>query len=242
MLVSKQLGRLLPPFRTLALAVTLALPLTSITLSVSAANWSLIGENSSGESYYIDTDSLRRDGAIVWFWGRQNESYGYSTIYWSGDCNAKALRLREVYEYSLSGNLIDSGALGNSGPLSRVVPGSVGEILLDQACTLPVTQRSSTTASQSSTSSSRYSWKFPLSSCGDRYREGTWYPVFVNYGNLNRIRANYCGDAISATRTDTGVPSVMVASFTSYEKASAFARVVGGQVGDPYITGKSLKK
>ncbi|WNZ21935.1 SH3 domain-containing protein [Leptolyngbya sp. NK1-12] len=73
---------------------------------------------------------------------------------------------------------------------------------------------------------------FPLPTCGDRTSEpsGTWYSVFVDGGNIEEIRSQYCGDAISATRDKSGIPTVQVASFTSYAKALSLAKAVGGVV------------
>lgn len=75
---------------------------------------------------------------------------------------------------------------------------------------------------------------FPQPSCGDPPTPGaTWYPVFINEGNEEEIRRKYCGDADSRIRESTGRPAVLVASFTDREKAEAFAREVGGEVGEP---------
>jgi serine/threonine protein kinase, bacterial len=69
--------------------------------------------------------------------------------------------------------------------------------------------------------------------CGDPTSEGaTWYPVFVNNGDLAEIRRKYCADAFASKRED-GTPTVQVASFTSQERAAEFAQQVGGQVGKP---------
>jgi serine/threonine protein kinase, bacterial len=75
--------------------------------------------------------------------------------------------------------------------------------------------------------------------CGDPGGTGdTWYPVFINQGNLEQVRSQYCQDAIAKTRDD-GTPAVQVASFTSREKAESFAQKVGGEVGTAYQVGGS---
>lgn len=78
-------------------------------------------------------------------------------------------------------------------------------------------------------------FNFPSKSCGDSSSSETeaWYPVFVDNGDLETIRNNYCADAVSTKREDTGVKSVQVASFTSREKALALAGQIGGSVGQP---------
>jgi chemotaxis protein histidine kinase CheA len=77
-------------------------------------------------------------------------------------------------------------------------------------------------------------FQFPQDSCGDKSTDSnnTWYPVFVNGGNLDEIQQKYCKDAINATR-QTGEKAIQVASFTSGSKAQRFAKAVGGEVGEP---------
>lgn len=79
-------------------------------------------------------------------------------------------------------------------------------------------------------------FRFPQDSCGDKTAESTdlWYPVFIDEGDLDYIRSQYCGDATSANREKTGTPTVQLASFTDYERALRFAQAVGGEVGDGY--------
>jgi len=75
--------------------------------------------------------------------------------------------------------------------------------------------------------------------CGDQDGRGlSWYPVFINNANLGQIQRDYCQDAIAKTRDD-GTPTVQVASFTERSKAEAFAKKVGGDVGQPYQMGSS---
>lgn len=232
MLIKNKFPKLIKLF--VLLAVTLSAPLSSVTRPAFASNWLLVSERESGESEYIDADTIRRNGSTVWFWEKSVESYGkYSKSYWSGDCNARSIRLREFYEYTASGNIIRSFTPGDYGTLRRVVPDSVGEALLERACNSPQVQTPLPVVSQPPVNSSPYRWQFPLTSCGDRASSGTWWPVFINYGNVNTIRAKYCNDAIRVNRENTGVPAVMLASFSSYEKAAAFARKVGGEVGQP---------
>ncbi len=80
-----------------------------------------------------------------------------------------------------------------------------------------------------------YAFNFPQASCGDPPGSGSvWYPVFIDNGDLAAIQEQLCADALPTVRQDTGLPTVQVASFSSLEKAQAFARVVGGDVGSPY--------
>lgn len=83
--------------------------------------------------------------------------------------------------------------------------------------------------------SSSSSFNFPKASCGDKPTGGndTWYPVFVDGGDLETIRSQFCADAVSTVREDSQVESVQLASFTNYDKAVKFAQAVGGDVGKP---------
>jgi uncharacterized protein YgiM (DUF1202 family) len=76
-------------------------------------------------------------------------------------------------------------------------------------------------------------FKFPQATCGEEASTPSenWYPVYIDGAELSAIRSQYCGNAISEVRSNTGAPTVQVASFTSYEKAKKFATAVGGEVG-----------
>jgi hypothetical protein len=78
-------------------------------------------------------------------------------------------------------------------------------------------------------------FSFPKASCGDKSTGGndTWYPVFVDGGDLDTIRQQFCADAVATVRKDTKVPTVQLASFVSREQAIEFANAVGGDVGEP---------
>jgi hypothetical protein len=78
-------------------------------------------------------------------------------------------------------------------------------------------------------------FSFPKASCGDKSTSGndTWYPVFVDGGDLDTIRQQFCADAVATVRKDTKVPTVQLASFVSRDQAVEFANAVGGDVGQP---------
>jgi SH3-like domain-containing protein len=88
------------------------------------------------------------------------------------------------------------------------------------------------TPQPSASPDSSASFTFPMATCGDQASQpsDTWYSVFIDNGNINEIRSRYCGDAISTTHEKSGTPTVQVASFTSYARALALAKVIGGVV------------
>lgn len=82
------------------------------------------------------------------------------------------------------------------------------------------------------------SFRFPQSSCGDKSTGGddTWYPVFIDGGDLETVRRKFCADAVATQRKDTSVDTVQLASFTSRVKAVEFAQAVSGEVGEPTVS------
>jgi len=76
---------------------------------------------------------------------------------------------------------------------------------------------------------------FPLDSCGDKPSgsEDRWYPVFIDGTWLADIQHQYCKNAISKEKSQYRFEKVQLGSFTSYERASEFAKAVGGRVGKP---------
>ncbi|MBD3885399.1 SH3 domain-containing protein [Phormidium tenue FACHB-886] len=99
----------------------------------------------------------------------------------------------------------------------------------------PVSQVAPVAPSPLASPAATQTFQFPQPSCGDKPTGGqdTWYPVFINGGDVGKLRTQFCADSITTTRQDTGVRSVQLASFTSRQKADAFAQAVGGEVGAP---------
>jgi hypothetical protein len=79
-------------------------------------------------------------------------------------------------------------------------------------------------------------FQFPLNACGDAQSPSkTWYPVFIDGGDLTQVQQQFCRDAIRTIREDTSVRSIQVGSFSNRERAAHFAQVVGGEVGQPTL-------
>ncbi|WP_414586422.1 NACHT domain-containing protein [Scytonema sp. PCC 10023] len=118
--------------------------------------------------------------------------------------------------------------------LPEVTPTSVAS----QPPPTPAQTTPSPTVSQSpSTSTSSYKFEFPQASCGDKSADPdtAFFPVFIDDRTVEEVRSKYCADAYSVSnRQKTGKPSVQVASFSDRQKAEAFAREVGGEVGEPH--------
>lgn len=127
------------------------------------------------------------------------------------------------------------------GLMSRLAIAAVGA--LGMAACSPYSPSSETTATPSAATTSPQpgaamtpvaasEFVFPQNSCGDRVSDPstTWYPVYLDGANIEEVRTKYCRDAVSTIRAISGQPSVQVASFTSYDKALRFAKIVGGEV------------
>lgn len=80
---------------------------------------------------------------------------------------------------------------------------------------------------------------FPMDSCGDRDPGGVnvWYPVFVEYSEVNLfiLQRDYCRDAFRKRRTGSGIASIQVSSFRSRERAEEFARILGDRLGNAEV-------
>ena len=102
----------------------------------------------------------------------------------------------------------------------------LGSIALIAGCTAQSKNPTTSTSQASFT---------PKATCGDKPtgRNDTWYPVFIDRGDLQTIRRNFCADATSTVRKDSKVESVQLASFTNRDRAIEFAKAVGGNVGEP---------
>jgi serine/threonine protein kinase, bacterial len=136
------------------------------------------------------------------------------------------------------GKRTQSSPRGFAGPIASSVP---GESPSPSASTTPINSPSASTppSAEPSVSPSPERAVTAPATCGDQGGRGlSWYPVFINNANLGQIQRDYCQDAIAKTRDD-GTPAVQVASFTERSKAEAFAKKVGGDVGQPYQTGSS---
>lgn len=151
--------------------------------------------------------------------------------------NEKWYQLKLFIVPTLIGSCLTAGFLvvianrPNSPIISRIEP--VKPVPFGSAAVNePLNNSDAESFEQPSTSSS---FNFPQASCGDKPTgaDDTWYPVFVDGGDLETIRSRFCADAVSTVREDSQVKSVQLASFTSYDKAVEFAQAVGGEVGKP---------
>ena len=151
--------------------------------------------------------------------------------------------IHALYEKRQVSRTIASTASNNSGNSSATVTPSPQEVA-------PSPFTSSNSVSSSATSSpieqspqateTSNKFNFPKASCGGKPTGGndTWYPVFVDGGNLETIRRNFCADAVATVRKDTKAPTVQLASFTTSKEAMEFAAAVGGDVGQPTLPGE----
>ncbi|WP_143167716.1 hypothetical protein [Chroogloeocystis siderophila] len=226
---------------------------------VSARQWVVLNP----EPYLaVDIDSIKGTGDSRTFWSELIDAQGSSSSsYFSFDsvkrqtlikslmyvnCVSNEIGVLRRVEYDSKGNVLndyDLSYLKVPRNLRSPVPDSIGEMQLLYVCSLRTANggRQTVTSSRASNSVTvARNTSFPRKSCGDPFQsQGTYWPVFIDGGNLSKIRKNLCNDAFSIVR-ERGIRSVQVASFTSYERALSFAQQVGGTVGKAthYVNGR----
>lgn len=118
-----------------------------------AANWELVGESTGSDQYYIETESIRRVGNKVQCWethnynepqfeqnplNHYNNKYSSAVHFVEYDCFSKTFMSLQIVEYSdkdRNGSVIYSKEFPPT-TSSRVIPGTVSEMLMMFACKL----------------------------------------------------------------------------------------------------------
>jgi hypothetical protein len=130
------------------LPLMIAGALVSYAPTVLAAEWTKITENSVKDRFFIDTSSIQRNGAIVWYWEyrefpqannafvdeKVNQSVHGAVIRWSVDCTNKSQRLRKLNAYAKNRKLIQKFEYGSTGALTQPKPGSSAYQVVDRVC------------------------------------------------------------------------------------------------------------
>ena len=109
--------------------------------STSFAQWTKVGENTIGDTYYVDFERIRKHDGYVYYWDLSDylkpteQGLLSSKMYTQGDCNLFRLKgLSFVHHFQSMGR--DTG-VSNSPKNPEWVypgPGSVYEIILNQVC------------------------------------------------------------------------------------------------------------
>jgi hypothetical protein len=121
----------------------------SVAPAASAVEWTKITENSVNDKFFIDTSSIQRNGAIVWYWeyrefpqanntfveAKVDQPVHGAVIRWSVDCTNKSQRLRKLNAYTKNRKLIQKFEYGNTGTLMQPRPGSSAYKVVDRVCT-----------------------------------------------------------------------------------------------------------
>jgi hypothetical protein len=115
----------------------------------SAVEWTKISENSVNDKFFVDTNSIQRNGSRVWYWEyrefpqpnnafldtKVDQPLHGAVIRWSVDCTTKSQRMRKVNAYTKNRKLIQKFEYGDSGMLSQPKPGSSAYAVVDYVCT-----------------------------------------------------------------------------------------------------------
>lgn len=240
------------------IAATVSLVAIFSTNSVSARQWVVLNPD---PYLAVDVDSIKGTGNSRTFWNELIEAQDSSSSSYISfdraktktiksliyvDCVSNKIGVLRQVRYDANGNVLsdyDLSHLAIPPNLRSPVPDSIGEMQLVYVCSLRTANsgRQSVTSSRGSNRATvSRNASFPRKTCGDPFqRQGTYWPVFIDGGNLSKIRINLCNDAFSIVR-ERGIRSVQVASFTSYERALSFAEQVGGTVGEAthYVNGQ----
>ncbi|MCY7273264.1 MAG: hypothetical protein LH702_05835, partial [Phormidesmis sp. CAN_BIN44] len=106
-------------------------------------------ENSVNDKFFVDINSIQRNGSSVWYWEyrefpqpnnafldtKVDQPLHGAVIRWSVDCTTKSQRMRKVNAYTKNRKLIQKFEYGDSGMLSQPKPGSSAYAVVDYVCT-----------------------------------------------------------------------------------------------------------
>jgi hypothetical protein len=247
-------------------AATIAVLTLFHTSVASARQWVILSNN---PVVSIDVDSIKGEGNTRTFWselvynqersssssyvGFERDRYKSIKTLTFVDCAKNKLGVLRRVGYASDGAVVDdydNSHFSVPPNLESTIPDSIGEAELLYVCGLRTsnggisynTPSSSSKPKPTSATASR-NRSFPRATCGDPFQSsGTYWPVFIDGGSVSKIRTNLCKDAFTTVRANTGVKSVQLGSFTSYDRASAFAKQVGGTVGQAtrYVNGRTI--
>ena len=128
------MGKLTFAVATLLVAVTFA--------SQSFADWTEVGANQGGDTYYVDFDRIRKSDGYIYFWNlsdyREPNELGVasSVVYKQGDCNVFRYKyLRDTYYKTPMGrgNIYGSSNVPDK-EWRYATPYSMQEIILEAVC------------------------------------------------------------------------------------------------------------
>jgi hypothetical protein len=117
-------------------------------------NWKLLSDMSGDDAWemlngrgvlkniYFRTDRVQRKGSMVEYWMKTDYFYPPSSgtenynqmVQWQGDCINKKSRVIYAVEYYENGKVKTEGASIKSDEFSPVIPDSVGDAMLNLAC------------------------------------------------------------------------------------------------------------
>jgi hypothetical protein len=104
--------------------------------------WEMLNGNGVHKIMYFRIDKVQRKGSIVEFWIKTEiihptssgtENY-HQIVQWQGDCLNKKIRVLYSIEYYEDGKAKTEGTSIKSDEFSPVIPDSVGEKMLNLAC------------------------------------------------------------------------------------------------------------
>jgi len=142
-----------------------------------------------------------------------------------------------------SSSLLEKNVVKISNDIAQRIAKKIQIISEEQSFVTPVTNnlaKSSPTPSQNA--------GFPREVCGDslpqdsKFYPVNFYPVFIDYSesNLQKLKSQFCRDALKVYRKKLGKDSIQVGSFTTLDRANGFMELMkqnlgSGEIGEPTV-------
>jgi len=115
--------------------------LFSILISFNSyGEWTLISESETGDTFYIDKDSIRKHNGFVYWWDMGNrlepsDTGTFSIEYYAkGDCGMFRQKTLSYIFYKQPMGKGENSSLNDEQPWDYPSPGSIGQIILDYVC------------------------------------------------------------------------------------------------------------
>ncbi len=124
------------------LTVLLALVFTVMFSSTSFADWRRVGENVSGNTYYVDFERIRKHGGYVYYWRLRDylkpdkDGDSSSKVYFQGDCKLfRHKYLSDSYHTQpMGGGTPSTSSKKPDKHWNYPPPNSIGEFILKRVC------------------------------------------------------------------------------------------------------------
>ena len=110
--------------------------------STSFAEWTEVGTHIDGHKYYVDFETIKKNGGYIYFWRLRDylkpDKYGdfSSKVFQQVDCKlSKVIILSDSYHTGpMGGGETSTSSNDPDTEWSNIVPGSIGELVQKSVC------------------------------------------------------------------------------------------------------------